>query len=270
MIKSAERLLQIPVEKIIPNKDQPRKQFDPEELRSLALSIRENGIIQPLSVRKNGSDYMLIAGERRLRAAKMAGYDAVPCVIMRVGDEQSAQMALVENLQREGLNPFEEAEAIERLMQQNGLTQEQTAKRLGKTQSALSNKLRLLRISPFHRRLIADAGLTERHARAILKIEDENKRTVVLNKVIDKGFNVLQTEDLVRRTLTAVVPRSKGSTKRVVKDVRIFVNTIDGAIKVMQNAGIQAQADKTETEGYIEYVVRITKNGIDRRELVNI
>lgn len=256
---AAGSVLLIAREEIYPNPDQPRRAFSMDELEGLAQSIHENGMLQPISVRiREGGGYELIAGERRLRAAGMIGMAAVPCIVIRARSEQSAVFALLENLQREDLNFFEEARAIESLMNHYGLSQEEMALRLGKAQSTLSNKLRLLKLSPRLCTQIERAGLTERHARALLKLEDERERQIVLDRVICDQLNVAQTEKLVESYL-----KPKQSKKRNIKflfrDVRIFMNTITHAVDTMRQAGIEADSEKTEDESYITYTVRIPK-----------
>ena len=259
--KQVQRVVLIETSLLIPNKSQPRVTFSDEELSSLADSIRENGILQPINVRKCGVNYELVSGERRLRAAKLCGLESVPCIIIDVDDEKSAVLALIENIQRRDLSYFEEAVAIEKLISYYGLTQEEAAQRLGKTQSTIANKLRLLRLTYEEQELIISAGLTERHARALLRIEDEGKRREVLSKVIALNLNTQQTDNLVGEVLNDCPKhiKSMGSSKAVIKDVRIFVNTINKAVDTMRLAGIDAKAVKSENNNYIEYTIKIPK-----------
>ncbi len=256
---AAGSILMIPRDEIYPNPDQPRRRFSMDELEGLAQSIHENGMLQPVSVRpREGGGYELIAGERRLRAAKMIGMAAIPCIVIRTRSEQSAIFALIENLQREDLNFLEEARAIESLMAHYGLTQEEMALRLGKAQSTISNKLRLLRLSPRLCAQIERAGLTERHARALLKLDQEKDRQVVLDQVIRDDLNVSQTEKLIAARLAPKASKNK-NIRFLFRDVRIFLNTIGHAIDTMRRAGIEADSEKTEDENYITYTVRIPK-----------
>lgn len=256
---AAGSVLLIAREEIYPNPDQPRRSFSMDELEGLAQSIHENGMLQPISVRiREGGGYELIAGERRLRAAGMIGMATVPCIVIRAQSEQSAVFALLENLQRENLNFFEEARAIESLMNHYGFSQEEMALRLGKAQSTLSNKLRLLRLSPRMCAQIERAGLTERHARALLKLEEEHERQLVLDQVVRDQMNVAQTEKLVESRLKPKQGK-KRNIKFLFRDVRIFMNTITHAVDTMRQAGIEADSERTEDETYITYTVRIPK-----------
>ena len=259
--KKARSVLALPVDEVQPNPNQPRRQFGEAELQSLAESIRENGILQPLTVRKTQAGYELVAGERRLRAARLAGLAQVPCLLAEVSDERSAILALVENLQRQDLGFFEEAEAIARLMRTYGLTQEQAARSLGMAASTLSNKLRLLKLPGDLRGQITAAGLTERHARALLRIADPHMQRDVLQRVIQRDFNVQETDALVDSALAALHEApAKRSYIRVVKDVRIFVNSIHHAVDAMRNSGIHAVSEKTENDEFLIYTVRIPKD----------
>lgn len=259
--KEENRVRQIPLVQICPGKAQPRKNFSNEELIELAKSIQENGVLQPLTVRKMGlNGFELIAGERRLRAAALADCERVPCLIIECDDQQAAIYSLLENLQRVDLDPFEEAEGIEKLIQEWHITQEEAAKRLGKKQSTIANKLRLLRLSPEERSLIQESGLTERHARAILKLKDEGLRSIALRHMIERGLNVKQTEDFVERLLERDRQQEQKNRRRIIiKDVRIFMNTITKAVDTMRLSGIDAFTAQKETDEYIECVVRIPK-----------
>ena len=253
-----KKVVEIAPERILPNPAQPRRVFVQEELDKLAQSIRENGLLQPLSVRKlEGNLYELIAGER------IAGLETVACVIHDCDGQQSAIYAMLENLQRQDLQLFEEAEGIARLIAEWGVTQEEAARRLGKSQSAIANKLRLLRLPVEERRQIAQAGLTERHARALLRVPNEALRRQALETVITQGYNVQKTDAYIENLLTLkeapIKPRKKGKRTFIVKDVRLFINTIDRAVETMRLSGISAAVDKRETEQYIECVIRIPK-----------
>ena len=261
--KEENKVLEIPTIQIRPNKTQPRKYFDEDELRLLSQSISTNGILQPLTVRKlSQTEYELVAGERRLRAAVLAGLSKVPCVLIKCTDKESAIFALLENIQRSDLNMFEEARGISRLIRKYGLTQEDAAIRLGKKQSTIANKMRLLKLSMEEQDWILQAGLSERHARALLRIDDEEVRKEMLSKIVAENLSAKDTEDevvkmLCRTTVTSTATQDK---KFIVRDVRIFVNTIAKAVDTMRLSGINAVAKKAETEEYIEYTVKIPKN----------
>lgn len=271
--KDGNKVVDIPIRQIRPNQSQPRKTFKDEDLNSLASSIEENGILQPLTVRKlNLQEYELVAGERRLRAAVIAGLKRVPCIVIKCTDRESAIFALLENLQRSDLGMFEEARGISRLIRKYNLTQEEAAIKLGKKQSTVANKLRLLKLSMEEQDIINQAGLSERHARAFLRISDESLRKEALSKVISDGLNISQTEELVDSIVSGscVEVDDKQKKKRIViKDVRIFINTINKAVDTMRLAGINAVSKRAENDDYIEYTVRIPKNTSSKKEKSN-
>ncbi len=272
--RDENKVLLVPTISIRPNKTQPRKNFDEQELKSLSQSIVQNGILQPLAVRRiNSTEFELVAGERRLRAAIMAGITKVPCVVIRCSDKESAVYALIENIQRKDLGMFEQARGIARLIRKYGLTQEQAALSLGKKQSTIANKLRLLRLTFDEQEWINSASLSERHARALLRIDDESLRRDALSRIISEGMNVNQTEAfitdvLMKRTTVLTEERKKPEKKVVVKDVRIFVNTINKAVDTMRLSGINATSSKNETDEYIEYTVKIPKSAQKMPKLV--
>ena len=270
--KEENRVLDIPTIQIRPNKTQPRKSFDEDELRLLAQSIATNGILQPLTVRRiSQSEYELVAGERRLRAAILAGIAKVPCVLIKCSDKESAIFALLENIQRADLNMFEEARGISRLIRKFGLTQDEAAAKLGKKQSTVANKLRLLKLSMEEQDWILQAGLSERHARALLRIDEEEIRKEVLSRIVAESLSAKDTEDLVVRILcrTTVTDTPKQEKKFIVRDVRIFVNTINKAVDTMRLSGINAVAKKLETDNYIEYTVKIPKADATEKQKKN-
>ena len=255
--KTGGQVLMIPVEEIRPNPDQPRREFDQGKLLELAQSIGGNGMIHPLTVMMWNGQPVLVAGERRLRAAKIAGIRTVPCLVTEARRMEAALLALVENLQREDMNCFEEAEGIHRLIGLYGLTQEEAAFRLGCSQPTIANKLRLLRLAPEERRQMIAAGLTERHARALLRLTQEEQRSSVLRRVIEDKLTVAQTERLVAGWLAGNPPRRRPMP--MVRDVRVFFHTVDHAVDIMRRSGIAVKAERSETEDCIEYVVRIPK-----------
>ena len=235
----------IPLDRIARNPNQPRKLFDPESLRALSESIRRYGVITPLTVRRLPRGFELVAGERRLRAARMAGLETVPCYIVEADEARSGLMALLENLQRQDLDFFEEAASLRQLCDKFGMTQQQAAERIGKTQSAVANKLRLLRLSPETVALVRDAGLTERHARTLLRLEDEGRQLSAARQMARQGMNVERAEKFVDSLLT--VP-AKGKRQMILRDVRIFLNTVDRAVALMTRGGVRARVDR-RTEG---------------------
>lgn len=253
------KLIKLPVSKIQPNPSQPRKLFREEDLKSLAQSIRENGLLQPVTVRKESGVYFLVAGERRLRACKIAGLREIPAILTDCQPEDSAVLALLENLQRKDLQMFEQANALVNLLREWQITQEEAARRLGMSQSALANKIRLLKLSQEEQAEVLEHDLTERHARALLRIDDMNLRQKVLRTVIERKLNVAQTEELVALTFQKKEPKRRAKRTFVAKDIRLFINTIDHAVDAMKTAGIEAQTEKKETEEYIECTVRIPK-----------
>lgn len=261
MLQDKKKVQEIPLSRIMPNPAQPRREFPEKELQELSASIRHNGLLQPLTVRKNGSNFELIAGERRMRACALAGLKTATCLVLDCDERQSAIYAMLENLQRQDLQLFEEAEGIQKLIAQWGVTQEEAAIRLGKSQSTIANKLRLLKLNPEERKKISAAGLTERHARALLRLENEEQRSRALEFIIEKCFNVQQTDQLIESLLNVDTQEERPKSKRtfVVKDIRIFMNTINHAIETMRLSGIKAIAQKSETDEYIECVVRIPK-----------
>jgi len=257
------RIIYIAVDNIKPNPTQPRKIFDQEGLRELSESIMKFGVLQPLSVRKKGHYYELIAGERRLRAAKMAGLDEVPCILLGVDKEQSSILALIENLQRQDLDFIEEAEGIARLILSFGLSQEDAARKIGKSQSAVANKLRILKHPPEVLEKLRQYNLTERHARALLRLENVNDRLDAIEEISKNSLNVAQTEELVEKILNS--PGSKAARKvnrsfaYIIKDFRIFENTIKHAISIMRDSGLKADYGKEEDDETITLTIRIPK-----------
>lgn len=253
-----DRVLQIPVEDLRPNPRQPRRRFDAEELSSLAESIRRHGILQPLTVRRAGGCWEVVAGERRLRAARLAGLEKVPCILRQADDEDAALLALVENLQRQDLHYFEEADAIAGYLCQTGITQEEAAARLGRSPSALANKLRLLRLSPDLRRYLTEQGLTERHARCLLRLESDEDRMAAARCIAQRGLNVAQAEQEVERRLTALQTQPRHRTF-ILKDVRLFFNSLDRQLRLVRSAGVDADCRRTETEDAYLLTIRIPK-----------
>lgn len=253
------KIVEIPVGQIAPNPDQPRRHFSAESLAGLAKSISQDGIVQPLTVRQGKSGgYVLVSGERRLRAAKLAGCRTVPCVVVHISDKRSAVVALVENIQRAELDCFEEAEAISSLIELYSMTRDEVCLRLGLAQSTVANKLRLLRFSEEERRLFTENSLSERHARALLRLTEDGVRREALGHIISEKLSVAQTERYVSELLSEEKRiRSYRRRSAVLGDVRLFFNTVDKAVKVMKLAGVNATLDRTEHDGLIEFRITV-------------
>lgn len=255
----SSRVLYLSTSVISPNPAQPRTYFDPQGIRELASSIESHGILQPLSVRKVPSGYELISGERRLRAAQLLGLATVPCIPIWVDEEGSSLLALVENIQRRDLNFLEESLAISRLIATHNLSQEETAKRLGKSQSAIANKLRILRLPDYILEALQSHGLTERHARALLRLEDNPQALeACAQHAIEHKLTVALTEAYVDKLL-APVPRRSAKPTYIIKDVRLFLNTVTKGLNLMKHAGVDANCNQEETEESILLTIKIPK-----------
>lgn len=245
---------------ISPNPDQPRRYFDPDGLYELAESIRVHGILQPLSVRrKGGGRYELIAGERRLRAAMICGLEQVPCLVLEVSRESSCLLSLIENLQRRDLDFWEEAKALERLTTVYGLSQEEAAAKVGKSPSAVANKLRLLRLPQEALALLRKHGFTERHARALLRLPDPQAQRAGAELVVKEGWTVARTEQYVEEVLRSQVQRKKARPPLLIRDVRFFLNSLDHSLAVMRSAGVAAQCHRQEEGEDLLLTIRIPK-----------
>lgn len=263
---SGKKLEEIQVSKIVPNPNQPRKTFDDESIAELAQSIRQVGLIQPLVVRRQGDVYELIAGERRLRAIKLLELERVTCIVQNdIVDESSAMMALIENLQRENLNFFEEAQCYSDLIDTYSLTQEALAEKLGKSQSSIANKLRVLKLSPAVKEAMTDAGLTERHARALLRIADENEQLAIIKEVKDKGMSVKETEQRVEKQLNKLYDERKDGAKprpvmlRMIKDYRLFMNSINSAVEQLRYAGLIVDVQQADRDDGVDISISVTR-----------
>ena len=263
----SRRVRWLDVAEIRPNPHQPRRTFEEQGLAELADSIRSYGILQPLTVRRTESGYELVAGERRLRAAKMAGERQVPCLVARVGEEDSALLALMENLQRRDLDCWEEAEAIARLITTYNLTQEQAAEKIGKSQSAVANKLRLLRLSRAVRDSLRQKELSERHARALLRLSDEHEQLCALEEIARRGYNVARTEEYIEDLLeeNRHQPPQRRATY-IIKDVRLFLNSVERGLRLMQQSGVDACCGRQDTEEEILLQIRIPRHSRHKRE----
>lgn len=258
--RSKQQELQwISVESILPATNQPRTVFREDALRELSESIAAHGILQPLVVLREGEHYRLIAGERRLRAAKMADLKTVPCILSEKTPAEAAKLSLIENLQRENLSFFEEAAAYRRLMEEFSLTQADIAREMSKDPSTVANKLRLLRLPISAQILIHKNGLTERHARALLRVNDADQLMEVLETVIDQALTVKETEDLIQSTLTPKEKKPRPRRIGSIKDVRLCINTLNHTVATLKHAGIKPQTLIHEEERFVEYIIRIPK-----------
>lgn len=249
-------------EDIAPNPVQPRSDFDNEALSELAESIKSYGILNPLTVRARNGQYELVAGERRLRAAKLAGLKEVPCIMLDVDLENAGLIALIENLQRKDLDFVEEAIAIHRLIRMFGLSQEECAKRIGKSQSAVANKLRLLKLPQDILDALRENGLTERHGRALLRLGSEKEQRTALKYIIENALTVAAADSYIDSLLAETPPEpEKAEPKRtfVMKDVRIFLNSLTRSIEVMKQGGIAAGMKREDTEDSVILTISIPK-----------
>lgn len=253
------QVLELSVDLIHPNPYQPRQQFSPEELESLAHSIEKVGILQPLVVRRTAAGWELIAGERRLRAAKLAGLQTVPCLPMEADEESSSLLALIENLLRSDLDVWEEAYALRKMIDQFHLSQEEAGQKIGLSQSAVANKLRLLKLPDDVIGTLRQAGLTERHARALLRLPTEELQRKAADHIVRYHLNVASAEAYVNK----LCHQSKAPKKAVpiyrTRDVRLFLNTIQRGLSIMQSAGVAASLGREETDREITLTIRISK-----------
>jgi ParB family chromosome partitioning protein len=254
-----EVVRKISVDSVVPNPYQPRAVFDDERIEELCRTIRTHGIIQPIVVRKRKGGYELIAGERRLRAAKKLGMERIPAVVREMSDTEAASAALIENLQREGLTAIEEAVAYQKLIRIHGLTQESLAQRLGKGQSTIANKLRLLSLPQEIQQALMERKITERHARAFLALQNPEEQIRLLVEVLEKGYTVQQTEERVRRLLEDKPAQPRKRRKAVSRDVRIALNTIRKSVNMVQKSGPDVVTDEKDRGTYYEVVIRIPK-----------
>lgn len=257
--RGTRELLNLKTEEILPNPVQPRRYFDEEGLEELASSIAEHGILQPLTVRRRQGRFELIAGERRLRAAKKLGLGTVPCILIEVTTEQSSLLALVENLQRRDLDFIEEAEGIARLIRVFGISREEISKKLGKSQSAVANKLRILKLPEEILHTLREHKLSERHGRALLRLPDSQSQSEVLSQIIKKSLTVSATEAYIDRLLRENQKSSRQS-KFILKDVRVFINTINRGLELMQRGGIGAEIARQETEDELILTINIPRH----------
>ena len=257
----SNRVQFMPISAISPNPAQPRKVFAQDGLEELAASIKEHGVLQPLSVRRTSTGLELVSGERRLRASKLAGLTEVPCIIVSVDGQESSLLALVENLQRRDLDFVEEAAALSSLIQTYRLSQEEAAKRVGKSQSAVANKLRLLRLPPAALSVLREHGCTERHARALLKLDDPAAQEAAARYVAEEGLTVAKTEQYVEELLHPAPDKpARKKPAFIIKDVRLFLNTVTRGLSMMKSAGVNANCKRQETADSIQLTITIPKS----------
>lgn len=254
---SGNKISMIRLSEITVGPGQPRTVFDEQSIACLADSIRQNGLLQPLSVRQIGrQQYELVAGERRLRALQQLGCACAPCIRIEAGEQRAAVLSILENIQREDLSVFEQAEGIARLISRWGVSQSEAAQRLGLSQSAVANKLRLLQLGEAERAVVIENGLSERHARSVLRLPDGKSRLAALRYIASNRLRVAQSERYVERLIAG---ENRGKTRLVFKDLRIFTNTIQMAVETMRRNGVMARAVRGENEDFIEYTIRIPK-----------
>lgn len=256
-----KEIVYLDVRKIKANPNQPRKTFIEDNLEELANSIKEHGVLQPISVRYERGSYELIAGERRLKACKKAGITYIPSLVANISDKQSAILAMIENIQREDLNYLEESEGLQMLLEEYGMTQEELAEKLGKTQSTIANKLRILKLPKEVKYFLIENNLTERHARALLKLKTTEDMIEVLKEVVEKDLNVRKTEALVEKYLITNEEndklKKKMNIKRIIKDIRVFTNSVISAVEIMNESGVPTDFRMKEVENGYQIVIDI-------------
>jgi ParB family chromosome partitioning protein len=258
--QSQEEVRQIPIDAIVSSPYQPRTIFDDERIEELAQTIRTHGMIQPIVVRKVGDTYELIAGERRWRACTKLGLETIPAIIRELNDSQAASVALIENLQREGLTAIEEAVAYAQLLELHGLTQESLAQRLGKGQSTIANKLRLLHLPQGVQEALMARKVSERHARALLALPSEELQLKVLGEIVEKEMNVKQTEARIKLLVEAQTPVKKPRKISFSRDIRLAVNTIRQSLDMIMQSGITCEKEEEDHEDYYQFVIRVPKS----------
>ena len=256
--QEGKKVVSIPLEQIQPSRYQPRLKFDADSLRELSESIRETGLIQPITVREIDDHYEIIAGERRYRASEMAGLSEIDCYIMTPTEDQAAQMALVENIQRKDLSAIEEARSYVQISRQFGMTQEQIAKKVGKSQSAIANKIRLLKLPDEIQEGVIEGKITERHARAMLSVPEE-KQKPLYHTVLQKGLNVRETENEIEKILKPKKTKRKQKTKGFTRNMQIAVNSVKQCVQMITKMGISADMDLRETDDELQMIIRVPK-----------
>lgn len=247
----------IDIQLIEANEHQPRTHFENEKIQELAVSIQQNGLLQPIVVRPFHDKYQIVVGERRFRACKLAGLDEIPCLVKDYDEKQTAEAAIVENIQRENLTPIEEALAYQQLLDTQDMTQEQLAKQVGKKQSTIANKLRLLQLPMTVQEAVRRRDITERHARALLKLDTTSKQNHMLREIIDKGLNVEQTEKRIKSKIEPKKP--KGKSKSISQSLKIAMNTLEQAVSMIEKAGVNVSLDMSENNDEIIYTIKMKK-----------
>ncbi|KTR59873.1 chromosome partitioning protein ParB [Exiguobacterium indicum] len=253
-----ETVQELPLTELVANQFQPRTVFDGDRIEELAVTIAEHGLLQPIVVRKQGTGYEIIAGERRYRAVRSLGWETIPAIVKEMTDETTASLALIENLQREDLTPIEEAEAYERLLALQDITQEVLARKLGRSQSTIANKLRLLRLPTDVREALKQRTITERHARALLPLKEEALQVTVLAEILEREWNVKETERRVERLMTPQPPKKKRH-KSFARDTRIALNTLRDSVDMIEQTGLTIEKEEVDCEEYVEVRIRIVK-----------
>lgn len=247
----------IDIHKIEANGHQPRTHFENEKIQELAVSIQQNGLLQPIVVRPYHGKYQIVVGERRYRACLLAGIEEVPCLVQNYDEQQTATAAIVENIQRENLSAIEEALAYQQILDTQNITQEELAQKVGKKQSTIANKLRLLQLPMTVQEAVRRKDITERHARALLKLNTTAKQNNMLREIMDKGLNVEQTEEKIKKKIEPKKPKPK--TKSISQNLKIAMNTLDQAAMMVQQAGVDISVDISETEDEVIYVIKMKK-----------
>lgn len=247
----------IDIHKIEANEHQPRTHFENEKIQELAVSIQQNGLLQPIVVRPYHGKYQIVVGERRYRACLLAGIEEVPCLVQNYDEQQTATAAIVENIQRENLSAIEEALAYQQILDTQNITQEELAQKVGKKQSTIANKLRLLQLPMTVQEAVRRKDITERHARALLKLDTTAKQNNMLREIMDKGLNVEQTEEKIKKKIEPKKPKPK--TKSISQNLKIAINTLDQAAMMVQQAGVETTVDISETDEEVVYVIKMKK-----------
>lgn len=247
----------IDILKIEANEHQPRTHFENEKIQELAVSIQQNGLLQPIVVRPYHGKYQIVVGERRYRACLLAGIEEVPCLVQNYDEQQTATAAIVENIQRENLSAIEEALAYQQILDTQNITQEELAQKVGKKQSTIANKLRLLQLPMTVQEAVRRKDITERHARALLKLDTTAKQNNMLREIMDKGLNVEQTEEKIKKKIEPKKPKPK--TKSISQNLKIAMNTLDQAAMMVQQAGVETTVDISETDEEVVYVIKMKK-----------
>lgn len=261
--KNQNDIISLKVDQIVPNQYQPRTQFDDEKIKELAQTLQTHGIIQPIVVRRKTEElYEVIAGERRLRAAKHLGWETISAIIRDLNDTETASIALIENIQREELSVIEEAKAYEQLLDMHSLTQEALAQRLGKSQSTVANRIRLLTLPEQIQQALMDKKITERHARALMKLKDEALQIKYCDMIIEKQLTVREIDLFIKEYLEKQKkPQKKQKkTKFISKDIRIATNTIKRSLKMIADTGIKVESEEEELDDYYQITIRVKKN----------